>query len=136
MSIFCCENRNNCLTAAIVASVIVGIATAFLSFTATITVTTAFLWVVLGVAIGFLGLALTSAALIQGTVPCKCFCTTLSAFLLATLGTVLFALILLAVTFSATSAIGAAVTGILLFFFTLILTTAACLVKCIVNCRN
>ena len=64
------------------ASLLVGVITAFLTFAAVITVTPAFLWVVLGVAVGFIALALASASLVQGTVPCRCFCRVLTALLL------------------------------------------------------
>lgn len=136
MSLFCCDNRNDCLGLALVASLLVGVVTAFLTFAAVITVTPAFLWVVFGIAVGFLGLTLASAALVQGTVPCRGFCRVLSALLVGALGAVLAALVLLAITFAATSLIGAIITGILLFFFSLVLTSAACLVKCLVNCNN
>ncbi len=136
MALFCYDNQRNCLAAAVIASVIVGVVTAFLSFAAVITVTPVFLWVVLGIAVGFLGLALASASLIQGTVPCRSFCPTLSALLIGILGTVLLAVILLAISFAATSLLSAIITGALLFFFSLILTAAACLVRCIVNCNN
>lgn len=136
MSLFCCDNRRSCVTAAVIASVIVGVIAAFLTFAGTIAVTPAFLWVVFGIAVGFLAIALASTSLIQGTVPCRSFCSALNALLIGVLGTVLFALVLLAISFAATSIIGAIITGALLLFFALVLTAAACLVKCIVNCNN
>ena len=61
MSMCCCNNRLSCLTAAVVGSAIVGVIAAFLTFAAIITVTPAFLWVVLGIAVGFLAVALVSS---------------------------------------------------------------------------
>ena len=136
MSLFCFDNRNRCLGLALVASLVVGIVTAILTFVAVITVSPVFLWVVFGIAVGFLGLTLASAALIQGTVPCRGFCRVLTALLIGVLGAVLLALVLLAISFAATSLLGAILTGLLLFFFSLVLTSAACLVKCLVNCNN
>lgn len=136
MSLFCCDNRRDCLGLAVAVSILVGVVAAFLTFAAVITVAPVFLWVTFGIAVGFLGLALASASLIQGTVPCRSFCSTLTALLVGILGTVLLSVILLAISFAATSLIGAIITGVLVFFFALVLTTAACLVKCIVNCNN
>ena len=136
MSTFCCDNRRECLTVAVVVSLLVGVVTAFLTFAAVITVTPAFLWVVFGVAVGFLALSLYSAAIIQGTAVCRGLCDILTGLLAGVLGTVLLALVLLAISFAATSVIGAILVGLLLFFFALVLTTAACLVRCILNCRD
>ena len=136
MALFCCDNRRECLGLSVVVSLIVGIAAAFLAFAAVITVTPAFLWVVFGIAVGFIALALASATLLQGTVPCRSFCSVLNALIVGAIGTVLVSLILLAITFAATSIIGAILTGVLLFFFVLTLTAAACLARCIVNCNN
>jgi Kef-type K+ transport system membrane component KefB len=48
----------------------------------------------------------------------------------------LFALVLLAVGIVATSVLSAILVGITLFFFALMLTSTACLVRCLVNCRS
>ena len=61
-------------------------------------------------------------------------CTAVSTVLAGILGTILFSLVLLAVTFAATSVIGAIFVGLLLFFFSLTITATACLVKCRANC--
>ena len=55
----CCF-RWSCSTIAVIAGVILGVLAAFLQITAVITVTPAFLWVVLGVAIGFLAITLAT----------------------------------------------------------------------------
>lgn len=135
MSLFCCNNRQECLGVSLVISLLVGVVTAFLTFAAVIAVTPAFLWVVFGIAVAFLALALVTAPLLQGSAS-RCLCSTLTALLIGVLGTVFFAILLLAISFAATSIIGAILTGVLLFFFVLVLTSAACLVRCIVNCNN
>ena len=121
-----CENRFSCLTLGFIASLIIGVITAFLQITAVIAVTPAFLWVTLGIAVVYLAANLFAA---RG----GC-CTAVSTVLAGILGTILFSLVLLAVTFAATSVIGAIFVGLLLFFFSLTITATACLVKCRANC--
>ena len=130
-----CPNRWNCTTLAVIASVAVGVIAAFLQFSAVITVTPAFLWVTLGVAIGYLGITLLGTA-IAHRAAAPCCCAALTAQLVGILGTALFSVILLAVTFAATSVIGAIFVGILLFFAALTVTATACLVKCLAGCGD
>ena len=61
MAIFGCSCRNTCTSTAVVASLIIGVIAAFLRFMGMITVTPAFLWVTLGVAIGYLAILLIGA---------------------------------------------------------------------------
>ncbi len=130
-----CCTRWSCTALAVVASVAVGVIAAFLRFSAVITVTPAFLWVTLGVAIGYLGVTLLATAIARKEAT-PCCCAALSTQLLGILGTVLFSVILLAVTFAATSLIGAVFVGVLLFFFSLTVTSTACVVKCLADCHN
>ena len=137
MSSLTCYCGNKCSVLSIIASLIIGIVTAFLRVTGVITVTSAFLWVVLGIAVVYLAVVLIVTAL-SG---CEktgsgCVCRTLSALLAGILGTALLSVVLLAVTFAATSIIGAIIAGALLFFVSLILTETACLVKCLAKCNN
>lgn len=129
-----CNTRFNCTVAAIIASLIVGIITAFLQITAVITVTPVFLWVAFGIAVGFLGILAVATASTGATQPCRC--STLNTLLIAILGTVLLAVILLAVGIVATSVVSAILVGLLLFFFTLTLTGAACYVRCLTGCTG
>lgn len=129
MSVLGCGCRNICTSIAVVVSLIVGIVTAFLRVMAIITVTPAFLWVTLGIAIGYLALLLAGALFSQKTVGQTCFAKTVSAILVGILGTILFSIVLLAIPFVATSIVGAIVTGILLFFFSLAVISTACFVK-------
>lgn len=128
-------NRVSCLGASLAASIVVGIVTAVLRFTAVITVTPAFLWVTFGVALLFLAVELAISPLTPNATT-GCFVTTRRVFLAGVLGTVLLSLVLLAIPFAATSVLGAIVTGVLLFFFTLLLTGTACLIKRGFRCNS
>ena len=137
MALFGCDCKYNCTLTGFIASIIIGIIAAILRFTAVITVTPAFLWVVFGIAVVYLGITLIAAALTStdgGTR--RCLCSVLSALLLGILGTVLFSVVLLAIEFAATSVLGAILVGLLLFSFSFTITSTACLVRCIAKCRE
>ncbi len=133
MSTSCGSCRPGCTVFAVVSSLIIGIITAFLRITGAITVTPAFLWVLLGIAVVYLAVSLISASLLRRSC-CESLCSIVTALLAGILGTVLLSIVLLAIEFAATSIIGAVLTGALLFFFFLAVTSAACLVRCFFNC--
>ena len=133
MSFLGCDCITNCSALGFVASIILGIITAGLRFMAIITVTPAFAWTVFGIAVVYL-LATFAVFIGSNNVP-GCICSGLPALLTGILGTILTAVILLAVTFAATSVVGAILTGALVLFFSLIITSTACLVKCASDCR-
>lgn len=133
MGFFCPGNRYDCTALSFVASLIIGVIAAFLTITAVIEVTPAFLWVLLGIAVIYIAVALISASLRGGRAYC---CGALNAALVGALGTVLFSIVLLGITFAATSIIGAIFVGLLLFFFSLLITATVCYVKCITNCDS
>lgn len=128
--------HNDCAGRAVIASIIIGIITAVLRIIGVITLTPAFLWVLFGIAVVFLGIALFAS----GTGHLKgarlCLCKILPVFLTGILGTVLTSVILLGITFAATSIIGAIIAGALLLFFSLFIISAACLVKCLAGCSE
>lgn len=136
MSIVNCGKRRDCTGIALIASLIIGILAAFLQITAVITLTPIFSIVALGIAIVYLAVTLIATSLSQGIADCNGCCAPLSAVLLGILGTILFAVILLAITFAATSVIGAIVVGALFFSFSLMITSTACLAKCFASCGN
>ena len=136
MSMFCCDRNNTCVALSVVASLVIGIVTAFLQLTAAITVTPAFLWVVLGVAIVYPAVLLLAVALSRGTCAARCLCPILTALLAGIVGSALLSVVLLAITFPATSVFGAIVVGALLLFFSLIVTATACLVRCLAACYD
>ncbi|MBQ2614650.1 MAG: hypothetical protein IJB80_04920 [Clostridia bacterium] len=130
-----CTCRIPCLVFALIASFIIGTITAFLRFAAVITVGPAFLWVVLGIAVGYLAILLAKTPFFGDTCMRGCnICAILSAILTGILGTIFTAAILLAVEFAATSILGAILTGVLLFFVPLFLTGTVCLIKCMEGC--
>ena len=133
-----CTCRGNCTTVALIISIVVGIIAAFLRITAAITVTPAFLWTVFGIAVVYLAIVLITAASVsccECKSPC-CVKSIITVLLGAIIATVLFAIVLLAVEFAATSILGAVITGLLLLSFFLALTETACLVRCIVTGRE
>lgn len=133
MTVFTCGRKNNCTIFAFIISAIIGVVAALLRITATITVTPAFLWVVFGIAVGYLAVILTVTGLTNAT--CRDVKTAISTALAGILGTILFAVVLLAITFVATSVLGAIIVGLLLFFFSLTITATACLVKAYTECE-
>jgi hypothetical protein len=131
MNLLGCNFRCNCTVAAVVTSLLVGVVTAFLQITAVITVTPVFLWVAFGIAVVYLGVLAATGGRMEG---CGCLGVILNTLLAGILLTIFFALILLAVGITATSVISAILVGLLLFSFTLTLTSAACVVRCLFDC--
>ncbi len=132
-----CNCRISCPLLAIAASVIIGVITAFLTITAVITLTPAFLWVVLGIAVVYLAVTLISAAIAQDRdTRLGCLCPIISTLLTGILGAILLSIVLLGIEFAATSIIGAIIAGGLLAFLSLLLTSTACLVKCLLRCND
>ena len=131
-----CSRGSQCALLAIGASAIIGVVATLLTITATITVTPAFLWVLLGIAVVYLGVNLLVAATFRCRNHCQCASTPLTLILLGILGTILLSIVLLAITFAATSVIGAILVGLLLFFFFLFITATACLVRCLYGVQN
>lgn len=129
MALFGCGYKNTCTSIAVVASLIIGVVTAFLRIMAVITVTPAFLWVTFGIAVVYLAILLGNALFAHWDAEHACVAKTINAILIGILGTVLFSVVLLAIPFAATSIIGAIVTGVLLFSFSLTITATACLVR-------
>ena len=131
-----CNQNFQCPIIAIIASAIIGIITTLLRITAVITVTPAFLWVLLGIAVVYLGVNLLVAGRFNCRNTCRCATFPISLILYGILGTILLSIVLLAITFAATSVIGAIITGLLLFFFSLFITSTACLVRCLFGSQN
>ena len=129
----CC--RVSCSVFAVVASLIIGIITAFLRITAVISLTPAFLWVLFGISVVYLAVTFIAGAIANYN-RCGCLCGIITALLAGILGTILLSVVFLAIEFVATSIIGAILTGALLFFFSLVITSTACLVRCFFNCAD
>ena len=135
-----CNGRTkfDCTVLAIMASLIIGITTAILRFTAIITVPVVFLWVTFGIAVLFLAVTLFSALNARRIRTDVCFGDAIPLLLLGILVTILASVILLAIEFAATSVLGAIITGVLLTAFSLIFTASACFVSCATaeNCEE
>ena len=125
----CC--RFNCTFWAIVLSIAIGVVTAFLTIMGMITLTSAFLWATLGIAVVYLAVALATVNFREGAARC---CSALAAILIGALGTALFSIVLLAISFPATSVLGAILAGAVLFFLFLTLTATACFIRCQALC--
>lgn len=131
MPICNCNYRFPCAVAAVIVSVILGIVAAFLQITGIITVTPVFLWVVFGIAVGYLGILLATANRRDN----GC-CGDVRTVLAGILGTILFSVILLAVGVTATSVLSAILVGLLVLFAALTVTGAACFVRCVSDCES
>lgn len=127
--------RCQCTLAALVISAIIGVLTAFFQITGTITVAPVFLWVAFGIGVVYLGV-LVVARIPDAEESCRCLCRILYALLIGILGTILLAIVLLAVGIVATSVLSAVLVGLLLFFFSLTLTSSAGLVLCLSGCGS
>ena len=136
MAYFRCSCRNSCTLLAIIASLILGIVAAFLQITGAITVTPAFLWVALGIAVVYLAVLEVSVALARRAERKPCLCDALSTALAGILGTILLAVVLLAVGIVATSVLSAILVGGLVAFLSLTFAGTACLVHCTADCES
>lgn len=136
MSNYCCECRRDCTGIAVVASLVIGIITGMLRFMGVITVGTAFLWVVFGIAIVYLGILLITSAFTCNNYSNNCICRGYSALLTGILGSILTSVILLAIPFAVTSVVGAIITGGLTAALTLLVVSVVCIIKCRLNCYN
>ena len=129
-----CNCRSDCTLLGIIVSITIGIIAAILRYTAIVTVTPAFLWVIFGIAVVYLGITPLLGALGRLTGSGICICAPLTGIIAGTLGTILAGVLLLGISFAATSPVGAIIFGFLAGFFTLVLTSVACLTRCIARC--
>lgn len=129
-----CNCRFNCTLFAVISAAILGVVAAFLQISGVITVTTAFLWVALGIGLVYLAGLLVASAGRRGGNASDCLCSALNTLLAGVLGTVLLALILLAVGITATSVLSAVLVGVLVFFLWLTVAASACYVRCAGEC--
>ena len=131
-----CNVRCGCVLWAVIAAAVIGVLTAFFQITGVILLTTAFLWVVFGIAVVYLGV-LTGAGVIAARTEscvCRCRCDTIGAVLVGILGTILFSVILIAAGITATSVISAILVGLLVFSLVLMIVSTACLIRTLTNC--
>ena len=130
----CCQCKFNCSGIAVIASIIIGVIAAFLTFTGNLALGTHLLWAFFGISLIFLALTLTVTALNEDENP-DCICCSLTPLFAGILGTILFSLILLIIDVAVASVLGAILYGLLFLFFTLKVTSVTCLIKCFAGCR-
>lgn len=136
MSKCSCECRIGCVGISVLISLILGIVSAFLNFSAVISLTSVFLWVTLGIAVVFLALLLGYAVFTRATGKRNCECPIIRTLLVGILGTILISLIRLGISFAATSVIGAILSGLLIAFLVLIFLAVSCLILCKADCSD
>ncbi len=136
MSFICCNSKNTCSCTAVLTSIVIGIIAAVLRYTATITITAPFLWVLFGIGVVYLAILPITAALVKNSGKSSCICTALKPLLAGILGTILLSVILLGISFSATGFAGAIIIGANLASFSLTLTSTACLTACAAKCSD
>lgn len=133
MNICGCRTKCDCTIFAVIASVIVGIVAAFLSFSAILAVPAFVYWIFFGVALVLLAVTLFTAPFICRNKENFCLCASLNTFIAGVLGTVLFSLILLLIDLTA-GLLFSLLTGLLFGLFTLTVTSVACIVRNIFDC--
>ena len=130
-----CNRKCPCTAIALIVSAILGVIAAFLQIAGVFTATLVFPAVVFGIAVVYLGvLAVTTALTTCESGGCRC--AGLNTVLAGILGSILFAVVLLAVGIVATSVASAILVGLTVFFFALTLTATACYVRSLSDCGN
>ena len=130
-----CSCRQNCMGIAVLASIVIGIIAGFLTSSGILTVAVPLLWALFAIGAVSLGTLLVLTVL-SGARSLRCICNALLLLLTGILGTLLVSVILLVIDIAAASTIGAIITGLLFLFFTLLITSSACLIRCIADCDN
>lgn len=134
MAVFDCNCKPGCTGIAVIVSLVVGVVVAFLQITGVLLLTPLILWVLFAVAAVYLATTLLAAFFARNW--SLCACSALSAFLTGVLGSVLLSAVLLTAGVIPAGILGAVVTGLAALFFTLMVTSAACLIRCLTRCRN
>ncbi len=130
----CCQCKFNCSGIAVIASIIVGVIAAFLTFSGNIAISTYLLWAFFGIGLSFLALTLTVMGLKDYDCT-ECICPPLVTMLAGVFGTIAMSLVLLLVDVAVATVVGAILYGLLFLFFTLLITSVACIIKCFTGCR-
>lgn len=126
--------RYNCTGLGLIASIILSVVAAFLTFAGRVAITAAFSWVALGIGVVGLVVLLIYTALLRRTAPRDCVCSILPTAIIGSLGTIVAALVSLGITIVAASITGAIISGGLILFLFLYLTSVACLTTCTAGC--
>ena len=127
-----CYNPFGCAVIGVLSAIIIGVVTAILVATGTITLAPVFSIVAFGIAVAALALLFGVSAVVSRERR-ACIRKYLAFIGTGILGTILASVIVLAFAFVATSIAGAIVLGFLAAFFTLMITSAFCTIKCFVE---
>ena len=137
MGFFNCNCKTGCTALSLIVSLVSGIVALVLTITGTIAVLPLFAWIGFGVAIGLLIVTFGVAAFTDEAKRERgCICKALSTLQFSALGTILTALVLLAVDFGGITTVGAIVYGAFFFFFIFLLTSVICLARCYASCGD
>lgn len=131
-----CNCKMSCTLLSAAASIIIGIFAAFFRMTGVITTTPAFLWVIFGIGVVYLAIMLIPAVFRRDLCSSDCICPSTTAVITGALGSIAASVVLLGIEFAQSSVTGAIITGALLAFFCLTLTSTACLIKCLNGCSD
>ena len=116
-----------CGTISIIASIIIGILTLIFSAIGTIFITKTFSWVLFTIAIVYLAVLFITSHMTRKT---GCICFNSGKLLTGILGTILFSAIIMVLNFVEFTYMGALIPSLAIFFFSLMITQTACIVKC------
>lgn len=136
MGICNCNCKRDCTFFAVIVSAVLGILTAFLLISGVIIIPVLFLQAALVVALVFLALVTGAFILSRRAERACCLCPALDGLLAGVLGTILLSVVLLVAVLPATSVLGTILTGLLVTVFSLLLTSAACLIRCLADCAE
>lgn len=130
------KGRCVCTVNAFASAVLFGFAGAILHFEHFFALQPCFLWALLGLSAVYLAALIVAFTLGKGKISCRYRCVILNTLLAAILGAVLFCVLLLGVGTSISHGLCSVLVGLLIAFFSLTLTSTACLVKCLALCEK
>lgn len=136
MSHIRCCYRRDCTLLSLIAAAVLGVLGAFLQITGQISVATVFLWVALGIGVVYLGVLPITLSRVPRDGVGPCLCRVLGVLLVGLLSTIFLAALLLEIGIVATSVVSAILVGLLVAALTLVFTSTACLVRCLVCCDH
>ncbi|MGN1194407.1 MAG: hypothetical protein ACI4SB_02895 [Acutalibacteraceae bacterium] len=131
-----CKFRCVCTVYAIISSIILGLVAAVLSVCRVICFKPVFFWFLLVISIVYLAVLIIAAVLKKDERQCKCKCQILNTLLAGILGTVAISILLLGIGHCIPCGLSAVLIGVLIAFFSLTVTSTACLVKLLTMCEK
>ena len=136
MALIDCGGKRSCACTlySIFSSVIFGIVAVILRLCGLVAFQPAFLWVLLIVSLVYLTVLIAAPA--YGNHLRECKCTILNTLLAGILGTVVFSGLLLGLGCIKWTVLSAVLGGLLIAFFSLMVTNTACFVKCLAFCEK